>query len=85
MDTNDRRKVEDDYSLCPQLMEMEIDLTLPSSPVSSRSKSTTPPSNTMTRSMSRQAKRDVIVRDREDCKDGKPGNQQHRARYLHGT
>ena len=63
---------------CPQLMEMEVDLILPSSPVSSRSKSTTPPSNIMTRSMSRQAKRDAIVRDREDSKDwevGKPAAQ----------
>ena len=59
---------------CPQLMEMEADLTLPSSPASSRSKSKTP-STIMTRSMSRlqEAKRDATGRDREDSKDGEAG------------
>lgn len=59
---------------CPQLMEMEVDLTLPSIPASSRCKSTTP-STTMTRSMSRlqEAKRDATVSDCEDSKDGEAG------------
>lgn len=61
---------------CPQLMEMEVDLTLPSSPpASSGSRSTvaTPPTSTIiTRSISRvqEAKRDTTGTDRKGSKDG---------------
>lgn len=63
---------------CPQLMEMAIDLTLPSGPASSKAKSKiaeTSPSTIMTRSMSRlqEVKHDAIGRDGEDSKDGEAG------------